>query len=431
MLEPSFERFEPVEHEVEHVQRIGELGTQVVAGLLQVDAHVLGARLVLAPVLLQRQRVITVLVVPLVLRVVVRTRRHAVLVVESAHRHPEEPAPEHPRRAGGRAGGLRLAVLDRSLAAAAIAKRVARNPDLAAIAPEAVEMHRHVAGARIEPTGQHIAPGVTAVAVLEGSARSARHRGRHAVVDHVDHAADGTAAVEQRGRPAQHLDAIGQHGLGGIGVIGAGIGGIAHGHAVLQHQHARCALAADHGLPHPRTEGGERHTGLLLQRLAEGGRDAPAQFVAGNQAGRVHGLGLALVHRRRDDDLLEARIGGVGGDGAREQGSGAEARRVGTQFLHDDYSIEQTGCGPSQDGPCSRGTAAPRRFQATELAGGPRMETCRAGARAAGATACAAIGTRWNGMTGTTTRLAGALAAPPAAHREQSVWAVPASGRWT
>ena len=50
--------------------------------------------------------------------------------------------------------------------------------------------------------------------------------GRDAVVDDIDHAADGGAAVEQRRRTAQHLDALDEERLNADAVIGADVRGI-------------------------------------------------------------------------------------------------------------------------------------------------------------------------------------------------------------
>jgi len=101
---------------------------------------------------------------------------------------------------------------------------------------------------------------------------------RHAVVDDVDHAANGAAAVQQGGGAAQDLDPLGLRGFDAVGMVGADVGHIVVADAVFHDAHARPAQAADDWLADAGTEGLVVDARLLAQRGADGRRHLLAQF---------------------------------------------------------------------------------------------------------------------------------------------------------
>ena len=137
---------------------------------------------------------------------------------------------------------------------------------------------------------QHHAAGRLAVAggVAEvGAAAEAFERlARDAVVDHVDHAADGAAAVLQRRRAAQHLDAFGDQRVDRHRVVVAQRRRIGRRAAVLQDADAVAVLAADGRPARVRPEVAAADAGQAVERLAQRGLGAQQQRVAGDGGGR-------------------------------------------------------------------------------------------------------------------------------------------------
>ncbi len=88
-------------------------------------------------------------------------------------------------------------------------------------------------------------------------------------IDDVDHAAHGTAAIQQRGRPAQHLDAPDQQRIDGDCMIGRDVGSIEHRSAVGEHLDAWRRLAADDRTAGTGTEGVLAHAGQVGDGLTQ------------------------------------------------------------------------------------------------------------------------------------------------------------------
>src|SRR5690606_12429284 len=73
-----------------------------------------------------------------------------------------------------------------------------------------------------------------------------RDAGRDLLVQQIDRAADGAAAIEQGRRTTQDLDAFQQQGLAADGVVGRDFGSVHQARAFAQHLDARRGLAAHH-----------------------------------------------------------------------------------------------------------------------------------------------------------------------------------------
>jgi hypothetical protein len=118
----------------------------------------------------------------------------------------------------------------------------AGDAEVFGLGAEAVDLEREggAAGGGREDAGALMRGG--SVAEFRAAAERMRGGGRgDAVVNHVDHAADGGAAIEQRGGAAQNLDALDEQRLDTDVVIGADIGGIERADAVVEHPHAVAA----------------------------------------------------------------------------------------------------------------------------------------------------------------------------------------------
>ena len=131
------------------------------------------------------------------------------------------------------------------------------------------------------------------------------------VVQHVDHAANGAAAVDQRRRASQHFDLARQQGFCHHGVVRADGGGILHLRAVGQHLHARAVHAANH-----RAAGTSAEVARLDARLAVQGF-AQRAFAPAYQL-------IPLQHAHRRGHVVATQLQPTGGDGD----FGQRSRRV-------------------------------------------------------------------------------------------------------
>jgi hypothetical protein len=196
-----------------------------------------------------------------------------------------------------------------------------------------------VAGRAIQRAGDVAAVVDAAVAGLHLAGGLVFERGRDALVDDVDQAADRAGAVEQGGGAAQDLDLARDRAFGGHRVVVRQAGHVRGRHAVFQHLDARAFHAADDGARGAGAEGRGGYAQLVLQGLAERAADLVAQFVAGQHLGRGQDLVAFAVAQGTggDDDLLHlavvddlAAVGwGVGeGGGVGEQDRAGEQRRL-------------------------------------------------------------------------------------------------------
>ena len=170
-----------------------------------------------------------------------------------------------------------------------------------------------------------------------------RHGGGHAVVAHVDHAADDAAAVDQRGGAALDLDLARQHGLQSDGVVGAGGGGVLHLAAVREDAHARPVGAADHRPARAGAVAAVAHAGQAVQRVAQRAGAALQQGAFVQQLDRGGRFLQRNIERGAGDAHgVEGGHGVAGGlreCGRRQRAEGAgqcqRAARVGGRLDHD------------------------------------------------------------------------------------------------
>ena len=198
-----------------------------------------------------------------------------------------------------------------------------RHRRVAGVAREGIDVQRVAVVAPLDQGGTgllRIAAAVRGIGAPGDAALGAGHRlARDAVVDHVDHAALGAAAIQQRGRAAQHLDALDGERIDRRVVVVAERRGVKAGAAVLQDAHAVAVQPADRRPPGVGAEVGAGHTRQLLQGIAQRGRALQQQALARQRAGG------------RDDLLGTQRVAGDGdfGQGGRCRGIGSRGRILG------------------------------------------------------------------------------------------------------
>ncbi len=228
--------------------------------------------------------------------IVVAVAGHAVVIVPVRVGHAEIAIVADPGCAGRGAAGLRPAALDawRIEAPGAVVIGLAHG----AFQPQREirrGLRRHTGGQRTRARGR--------AAAHSGTARDAArgHGGRDLVVEQVHDAADGAAAIEQRRRSAQHLDAFDQQRLGRDRVVRRDVRGVEQAGTVGEDGHAGRGLAADHRTRRAAAEGVGMHTGQAAERFAQRGARALEQR-------------LTLEHRERRGDLLRILVDGGGVD---------------------------------------------------------------------------------------------------------------------
>ena len=140
--------------------------------------------------------------------------------------------------------------------------------------------------------------------------RLRRHDERHAVVQHVDDAADRLTAVAQRRGSAHDLDALRRKRIDRNAVIGADVRDVRGAGAVLEQANSGSVHAADDRSAGTGGEVGRGDAGHVLQRVGDvgtAGRKDSAAVDLGDDGGRI-----AAEGRRRDDDVLRRRHRGRG-----------------------------------------------------------------------------------------------------------------------
>ena len=153
----------------------------------------------------------------------------AVVVAQAVHRQAEVAVGIGPRRTHRARAAAARAVDDlaaRGLGLAVHHRHKQRRALVVAVAPGGVHMPVQAVGAAFQ---QHGAGGFTRGAAQPqlGAAADADQRiARDAVVQGVDDATGGVAAVQQRGRAAQHLDALDHQRVHRHGVVEAEVGRI-------------------------------------------------------------------------------------------------------------------------------------------------------------------------------------------------------------
>ena len=146
---------------------------------------------------------------------------------------------------------------------------------------------------------------------------------RDGFVDHVDDAADRIAAIGERRRAAQDLDAAGIDRIGPDRVIGAGRGRIDRADAVFEHPDAIVTQAADDRAARARAVKGGGDARQAREKLAQRGVEAGDDGVAAQHRRALEAFDACAFERRGDDHLLAARWRRRGGEGER-RGSGEQ-----------------------------------------------------------------------------------------------------------
>ncbi|MCY1223588.1 hypothetical protein D9M72_357210 [compost metagenome] len=203
---------------------------------------------------------------------------------------------------GQAAIGFGLACGQRIGGAQAVAAGVAGDAQVAGFAREGVGVDGELAVAGLDQRA-----GVARLVAARGgagidcAADAFDRLLRNPVVDHIDHAADGVAAVHQRRRAAHDLDALGHERVHRHGVVIGQRRGVDRGAAVLQHLDAVAVQAADHRPAGIGPEVAGRNPGQLVERVAQ-------------RAALAHGQGVAAERRYRRHHVVEVAAERVGGD---------------------------------------------------------------------------------------------------------------------
>ena len=148
------------------------------------------------------------------------------------------------------------------------------------------------------------------------AAQAAQRAARNAVVDGVDHAAGGVAAVQQGGRATQHFQPLDHQRVDRHGMVEAEVGRVGRGAAVVQQADAVAVQPADHRSAGLRAEAAGCYAGQAVERVAQRAGAAQGQAVAGQHAAGG-GEGAA---QRVAGDHHGVGAGGLGGGQARQAG---------------------------------------------------------------------------------------------------------------
>ena len=152
---------------------------------------------------------------------------------------------------------------------------------------------------------------------------------RQAPVHHVDDTAHRARCLQQSRRAAEQLNALGQHGLGGHGVVGAHGRCIFNGRAVAQQRHARAIQPTHDGAAGACAKVRGLHAGLTGQRVAQIGCAAFAQALGVHQGFGPCALGALRRGRHGHFGQRAARLTGWPrlGHGRQAAGAGQQSRQ--------------------------------------------------------------------------------------------------------
>ena len=159
--------------------------------------------------------------------------------------------------------------------------------------PECVDVKRQAVAATLDQ-GRGAALAVGAAQSQLGCT-GGRRQGcfGNAVVDGVDHTADRTAAIHQRRRATQYLDALDHQGVDRHGVVEAQARCVECSAGVAQHPNAVAVQAANHRAIGVRAEVGGRHARQAVERIAQRAAAPQHQARAGQHRCRCGDIGVA------------------------------------------------------------------------------------------------------------------------------------------
>ncbi len=195
---------------------------------------------------------------------------------------------------------------------------MAGNAQVVELAGTGVQMQGEGAVAGFQLAGAAAGGVGAAVAQLTGAVNAFDGFGGNAVVEAVDHAANGISTVEQRCRAANDFNTVGVDRVQRYGVVVGQRGSVQCAHAVTQHADTVAIQAADDRPAGAGSEVGRRHPRLLVQGFTQA-----AFLLQGQAIPFQHGAGRGKLGaaQRVGGDYLRLQVDGVGGGGD-EQGSG-------------------------------------------------------------------------------------------------------------
>ena len=289
----------------------------------------------------------------------------AVVAAEGVGRGAEVAVVPDERATDGATVALALRVDDRRPQfGAAIDRPFERgNAHVVGLAVEAVAVDDEAVAARLDDAGRTTLGGRPAVAQFGGAGGLGHRSARNAVVDRIDHAADGAAAVEQGRRPAQHLDTFDHQRVDRHRVVVAQARRVECDAGIAEQLDPVAVHAANDRPVGVGAEVACRDTGQAIQRFAQRAAAPQHEAVAAQHGGRAHHVGRAqriagdddrrqvgLSRRRRCGVGCRCRRG-LGADGSvecRDGGSDGSNRRLAPMGRFDRHCrvLLGPGCGP-------------------------------------------------------------------------------------
>ncbi|MNM70209.1 hypothetical protein D3C81_818340 [compost metagenome] len=202
---------------------------------------------------------------------------------------------------------------------------VAGNAQVIELAAVGVQVQGEAAVTGLQLAGAAAGGVGTAIAQFARPVNAVDGRGRDAVVEAVDHPADGVAAVEQCGRAADDFDALDGGRVQWHGVVIRQRRGIQGADTVAQDTDTVAVQTADHRAAGTGAEPGRGDAGLVVQGLAEAAFLLQGQVVAVEYGA---GRGQFAVAQRVGGDHLGLQLDSLTqGRGEPERsGKGGEAQ---------------------------------------------------------------------------------------------------------
>ena len=157
-----------------------------------------------------------------------------------------------------------------------------------------------------------------------------RYVGRHLAVNDIDHASNGSAAIQQGRRPFQHFDSFGQQRLADHRMIRADGRGVEQLHAVAQHLHPRPIEATNDRPRDTGTETAGVHARQALQRFPQRRLSAHHQLLPFHDGHRHRHL-MALLAKTAGADDHGIKFDRISGPGSRNH-SQADSPGKGVTF---------------------------------------------------------------------------------------------------